>query len=110
MRSTATACSCSWGLNPPSLCSAGVGCLAMEMAIGGFAVGRCRWRRSSSASCPVIRFDPGKGLRILQERSLDFLDAEIIFAGPTLEFPDRRRDYGELRFICFGFLRGRSFR
>jgi len=82
MRSTATGCSCSRGVNPALPCSAGVGCLAR--AIGGFVAGRCRWRRSSSASCPVIRFDPGKRLRILQSSSLD-----------------RRRDYGELiGFVC----------
>jgi uncharacterized DUF497 family protein len=56
----------------------------------------------------VIRFDPGKRLRILQERGLDFLVAEIIFTAPTLEFQDQRRDYGELRIVCFGFLRGRA--
>ncbi len=56
----------------------------------------------------MIRFDPGKRLRILQERGLDFLVAEIIFTAPTLEFQDQRRDYGELRIVCFGFLRGRA--
>ncbi len=30
-----------------------------------------------------------------------------MFAGPTLEVEDRRRDYGETRIICFGYLRGR---
>ena len=27
-----------------------------------------------------------------------------VFAGPTLEFEDRRQDYGETRIICFGYL------
>jgi uncharacterized DUF497 family protein len=56
----------------------------------------------------VIRFDPCKRLSTLEQRGLDFLDAERVFAGPTIEVPDRRRDYGEVRTICFGVLRGRA--
>jgi hypothetical protein len=52
----------------------------------------------------VNRFDPRKRLSTLEQRGLDFLDAESVFAGPTIEVPDRRRDYGELRTICFGLL------
>jgi uncharacterized DUF497 family protein len=55
----------------------------------------------------VIRFDPLKRLRTLELRGLDFLDAERVFAGRTLEFEDRRRDYGELRTICLRVLVGR---
>lgn len=54
----------------------------------------------------VIRFDPRKRLSTLEQRGLDFLDAESVFAGPTIEIPDRRRDYGELRTICLGVLCG----
>ena len=56
----------------------------------------------------VIRFDPRKRLSTLEQRGLDFLDAESVFAGPTIEVPERRRDYGEVRTICFGVLRGRA--
>jgi uncharacterized DUF497 family protein len=56
----------------------------------------------------LIRFDPAKRLRTLEQRGLDFLDAENVFAGPTIQFPDRRRDYGEVRIVCFGLLRGRA--
>jgi len=56
----------------------------------------------------VIRLDPRKRLRTIEQRDLDFLDAESVFAGPTIEVPDRRRDYSELRTICFGLLRGRA--
>jgi uncharacterized DUF497 family protein len=56
----------------------------------------------------VIRFDPAKRLRTLKQRGLDFLDAETVFAGPTIEFPDRRRNYGEVRIVCAGWLRGRA--
>ncbi|MCP9837273.1 BrnT family toxin [Cyanobium sp. N.Huapi 1H5] len=55
----------------------------------------------------MIRFDPLKRLRTLEQRGLDFLDAERVFAGPTLEFEDRRRDYGEVRTVCLGLLEGR---
>ena len=55
----------------------------------------------------MISFDPAKRLRTLEQRGLDFLDAETVFAGPTIELPDRRRDYGEVRIICIGRLRGR---
>ncbi|MCP9858875.1 MULTISPECIES: BrnT family toxin [unclassified Cyanobium] len=56
----------------------------------------------------MIRFDPAKRLRTLEQRGLDFLDAETVFAGPTIEVPDRRRDYGEIRIVCVGWLRGRA--
>jgi uncharacterized protein len=38
---------------------------------------------------------------------MDFEDAAEVFAGPTLEVEDRRRDYGETRIICFGYLHSR---
>jgi uncharacterized DUF497 family protein len=57
---------------------------------------------SSSASCPVIPFDPAKRRWTLEQRGLDFLDAETVFAGPTIEVPDRRRDYGEVRIDFVG--------
>jgi uncharacterized protein len=55
----------------------------------------------------VIRFNPLKRLRTLEQRGLDFLDAERVFAGRTLEFEDRRRDYAEVRTVCLGLLEGR---
>jgi uncharacterized DUF497 family protein len=55
----------------------------------------------------VIRFDLAKRLWTLQQRGLDFLDAERVFAGRTLEFQDVRRDYGEERIVCLGLLQGR---
>ena len=56
----------------------------------------------------MISFDAAKRLRTLEQRGLDFLDAESVFAGPTIEVPDRRRDYGEDRTVCVGWLRGRA--
>ena len=55
----------------------------------------------------AITFDPQKRTATLAERGLDFRDAELVFAGTTLEVEDKRRNYGEPRIICFGSLRGR---
>jgi uncharacterized DUF497 family protein len=55
----------------------------------------------------VISFDPAKRQWTLQQRGLDFVDAERVFAGRTLEFQDVRRDYGEERIVCLGLLQGR---
>ena len=54
-----------------------------------------------------ITFDPVKRAATLQDRSLDFADAAEVFAGQTLDFPDQRHDYGELRIITVGRLLGR---
>src|SRR5260370_25962379 len=54
-----------------------------------------------------ITCDPVKRDTPLQERGLDFEDAAEVFCGDTLDFPDDRRDYGELRMLTVGHLRGR---
>ena len=54
-----------------------------------------------------ILFDPAKRDKTLAERGLDFADAELIFAGVTLEVEDARKNYGEPRIICYGLLGGR---
>jgi uncharacterized protein len=51
-----------------------------------------------------ITFDPAKRAKTLAERGLDFADAEFVFAGLTLEVEDTRRNYGEPRIICYGYL------
>lgn len=43
----------------------------------------------------------------MSERGLDFDAAALIFAGITLEIEDTRKDYGEMRVICYGMLEGR---
>ncbi len=55
----------------------------------------------------AVTFDPGKRAATLAERGLDFKDAELVFAGTTFEVEDTRRDYGEVRILCFGVLEGR---
>jgi uncharacterized protein len=54
-----------------------------------------------------VTFDPAKRARTLDERGLDFEDAELVFAGTTIEIDDTRRNYGERRIICYGLLAGR---
>ena len=54
-----------------------------------------------------ITYDPVKRDTTLKDRSLDFEDAKEVFAGRKLDFPDERQDYGELRIITVGTLRGR---
>jgi len=54
-----------------------------------------------------ITFDPAKRDRTLTERGLDFADADLVFAGVTVEIEDTRKNYGEPRIICYGLLAGR---
>ena len=54
-----------------------------------------------------VTYDPEKRERTLEERGLDFEDAKFVFSGPTLEVEDTRKNYGEARIICFGYLAGR---
>jgi len=53
-----------------------------------------------------ITYDPAKRERTLRERGLDFERAAEVFAGPTIDIPDLRRDYGELRINSIGYLSG----
>ena len=54
-----------------------------------------------------ITYDPAKRTKTLADRGLDFIDAAKIFSGVTLEIEDTRKDYGETRVICYGYLDGR---
>jgi uncharacterized DUF497 family protein len=54
-----------------------------------------------------ITFDPAKRQAALSERGLNFVDASIVFAGPTITVQDTRRDYGETHFQTVGFLADR---
>ena len=51
-----------------------------------------------------IEFDPAKRERTLKNRGLDFLDAPKLYEGRSLTVLDDRKDYGEERFITYGFL------
>ena len=54
-----------------------------------------------------ITFDSTKRNRTFATRGLAFEDAAIVFEGRTLEVEDTRRDYGQTRIICYGYLMGR---
>lgn len=54
-----------------------------------------------------ISYDPDKRLATLAERKLDFENAREVFAGPTFDFPDLRKDYGEARTVTIGRINGR---
>ena len=55
----------------------------------------------------AITYDPDKRAKALAERGLDFEDVKYFFQGTTLEVEDLRRDYGEIRVICYGVLNNR---
>ena len=54
-----------------------------------------------------VTFDPVKREKALADRGLDFADAALVFEGVTVEVEDTRKDYGEVRIICYGVLGGR---
>lgn len=55
-----------------------------------------------------VRFawDASKSEANLRARGFDFEFAALVFAGPTLEREDTRRDYGERRVIVIGVADG----
>ena len=55
-----------------------------------------------------IEFDPAKRDATLQHRGLDFLDVPKVLAGRTFSLIDDRQDYGEERWITYGYLEGRA--
>jgi hypothetical protein len=52
-------------------------------------------------------WDPPKSDRNARERGLPFEITMALFDRPTIEFDDRRRDYGERRIIAYGVVGGR---
>ena len=74
-----------------------------------------RWKRLFLAKghCRIytyvvrISYDPPKRNWTLSHRGLDFEDAASVFDGLTAEVEDRRKDYGEIRIVCFGVLQNR---
>ena len=51
-----------------------------------------------------VEFDPIKRNLTLQERGLDFCDAPLVFDGGEVTFLDLRFDFGEDRWLTFGWL------
>jgi uncharacterized DUF497 family protein len=54
-----------------------------------------------------VSYDDEKRERTFRERGLDFNDASFVFSGPTVDVEDTRKNYGEPRFLCYGYLSGR---
>jgi uncharacterized protein len=54
-----------------------------------------------------IEFDAAKRATTLSERELDFADAPKVFRGRHKTVQDKRKNYGERRFITIGRLGGR---
>jgi uncharacterized DUF497 family protein len=52
-------------------------------------------------------WDPKKSAWNARERAMPFDLAMALFDGNTLEFDDRRHDYGERRIIAYGAVAGR---
>ena len=42
----------------------------------------------------------------LKTHRIDFMDAKLVFAGPTFTFEDNRFHYKEQRFVTLGLLKG----
>ncbi len=56
-----------------------------------------------------VAWDPSKHERTRHQRGFGFDYAIRIFAGPTVEAVDRRRNYGEERVRAIGEIDGRVF-
>jgi uncharacterized DUF497 family protein len=54
----------------------------------------------------LFEWDSAKSAENARERGLPFEIAMALFDGPTLEYPDRRRDYGESRIKAIGEVDG----
>jgi len=54
-----------------------------------------------------IEWDEEKRLSNLAEHGVDFVDAREMSAAPMLVGPDFRKEYGALRLIGYGHIRGR---
>ena len=52
-------------------------------------------------------WDPAKSFKNARERGLPFAIAMALFDGDTIEFDDRRKDYGERRIVVYGAVAGR---
>jgi hypothetical protein len=54
----------------------------------------------------IFEWDSAKSAKNARERGLPFEIGIAIFDNPTLESPDRRFDYGEMRIKAIGVARG----
>ncbi len=55
-----------------------------------------------------IEYDDDKRAQTFAHRGLDFRDAPRLFAGTSVTLLDDRRDYGEARWLSYGWIDGRA--
>ncbi|CEF40194.1 protein of unknown function DUF497 [Acetobacter senegalensis] len=56
-----------------------------------------------------FEWDDAKSDACFEERGFSFADVLMIFAGPVIERPDDRKDYGEPRIRAAGLIEGVPF-
>jgi uncharacterized protein len=56
---------------------------------------------------PLFDWHLKKEVHNIQKHEVDFATASQIWAGSVFERVDKRRDYGEVRFLAFGEVEGR---
>ncbi len=54
--------------------------------------------------CMLYEWDFNKYKTNFENHGIDFRDAGIVFSGPHIIFEDRRKNYGEKRWILYGLL------
>lgn len=52
----------------------------------------------------LFEWNVDKNKANLENHSIDFQDAGIVFNSPRIYFEDRRKEYGETRWISYGLL------
>jgi uncharacterized DUF497 family protein len=55
-----------------------------------------------------FEWDQAKNRTNIRTHGFDFVDAEEMFRGALVVDPDTRKDYGEIRWIGIGTIRGRT--
>jgi len=53
-----------------------------------------------------FEWDENKRLINLQRHGIDFADVDLVFENETTTTVDERFDYGEIRYLTYGLLRG----
>lgn len=53
-----------------------------------------------------FEWDEAKRQSNLEKHGVDFLEAALVFEGPVLTVEDRRKNYGERRFVSLGMVDG----
>ena len=81
----------------------GAGRSAGYLVDGGFVV----TTRCSYTYAMTFQWDERKRINNLRKYSIDFRDAATMFAGDIVLMEDDRFEYGEIRFVSLGLLRGR---